>query len=67
MSNSFPAITDKARTHRAATSKAMKRMATAAKCPECNRKSALRRICDGGFWMVTCRWCGYERGGYIGG
>lgn len=65
MAKSFPATTDKERHHRSQTSKAMRRMAASAQCPQCKRKSALKRVTDGDFRCVSCRWCGYERGGYF--
>ena len=44
-------------------SEAMKRQALHARCPQCNRKGALRRIEDGsGGSFRICRWpdCGFE-------
>ena len=48
---------------RANLSDAMKRQALHARCPQCGRKGALRRIEDGsGGSIRICRWpdCGYE-------
>lgn len=67
MSKSFPALTDGERYHRDQTSKAMKRMAASNQCPQCKRKAALKRTVEGDLWMVNYRWCGYGKGGYLGG
>lgn len=52
---------DKKRRHRAATSRAMKRVAEARKCPCCGKKSALSRHSQPFLPTVyVCRWCGHE-------
>jgi ribosomal protein L37AE/L43A len=60
-----PSNSDKTRRHREATSAAMKKDASHRRCPKCERKSALKRVVEGDLWMVTCRWCDYEKGGYL--
>ncbi len=65
MANSFPSNDDRSRHHRRRTSEVMKRMAETRKCPECGRKAALKRTTDGDYWHVKCRWCPYEKGGYV--
>jgi ribosomal protein L37AE/L43A len=60
-----PSNSDKTRRHRLATSVAMKKDAAQRQCPKCGRKSALKRMDDGDLFIVSCRWCDYERGGYI--
>lgn len=52
--------TDHRRRHRLATSRAMKALAEAKRCPACGRKGALQRHEELGFVLRTCRWCGHE-------
>ena len=57
-----PALTDKERKHRRATSMAMKSHAEALRCPGCGRGSALKRF-DLDQWtgsVFRCRYCKYE-------
>jgi hypothetical protein len=46
-------------------SRQMRRRVESRRCPKCNRGDALKRIRDGDFWAVVCRWCDYEAGGYL--
>jgi ribosomal protein S14 len=56
---------DQHRRHAAATSKAMKRIAEARRCPKCGRKSAIVREFDEVLFCVVsyCRWkdCNWSR------
>lgn len=40
---------------------AQARSAESRKCPECNRKSAMKFQTDETMFGSYCRWCGYER------
>ena len=56
-----PALTDKQRKHRSATSKAMKAYAEAARCKACNRGNALKKhVLDPWTVVRVCRYCGHE-------
>lgn len=45
------------------TVKGMQRSAESRRCPQCDRKSALKHYSDEMFYGVYCRWedCGYKR------
>ena len=53
--------------HRRQTSLGVKQSARRRKCPSCWRLGALQKppVGPDGFRFVRCRYCGYERGGYV--
>jgi len=66
-----PSNDDRHRRHREATSKAMKRVAEARRCPACQRKNAIsRRYLETGgpelIKVVRCRWCDYVSESLVG-
>lgn len=63
----LPTNSDKARKHRTATSRGMKRSAKQRQCPKCKRKAAVKTQWTGGFQWKWCRWddCDYAKGGYV--
>lgn len=46
-------------------SKRMKAEAESRRCPSCGRKAALSRHQDADFVVRVCRYCDYEKGGYV--
>jgi ribosomal protein L37AE/L43A len=61
----FAATSDRERVHRRATAAAMRRMAAATACPQCKRKSAVKRHDQGDMVMRFCRWCSWVDGYYL--
>lgn len=62
---SFPPLTGKEQSRRTNIARGVRRSAEHRQCPQCNRKAALKYRSDGDYWEKTCRYCGYEKGGYI--
>ena len=57
----LPTNGDRARRHRNATSRAMKRMAEARRCPKCRRGNAISKRVDVMGVDRWCRYCAYEK------
>jgi ribosomal protein L37AE/L43A len=51
--------------HRARTSETMREFAKNRQCPQCLRKSAIKRIVDGDYVERRCRWCGWAKGSFL--
>lgn len=57
-----PALTEKQRRHRKATSDAMKRLAATRQCPACERKMALSvHVVGTTIAVKQCRYCGWQK------